>query len=375
MLSPLCRSATLHGTRLPPGLRLLQAVSDGGAAAWFKSATGIKELYHVQMPTGGVNWTASTQPSSSLQHEATLRPGHSPRPVASKGTLPPCARIVALNLETTTIGKPNPTPSVHSEQTPSVQPRLTPPNLDPDEQANLQPTKQAVCVASLLDYQAGTKDSVPIMETISSKRIVKDGVPVTEMIPSKRIIIAVRSIEPIIGCQTISVASELELLQVLDLCLRTADPDILVGHNILQFNIPVLRASVRRLGANFTMALGRADSDQFVPGRQVANTVCMARANRGSDLIRWNDRCRLADLATNLLGDAKVDMPDDWLQHRWTTMPSHLKQDTLLYCLHMSRRPHTQTGFCREVRSTGEPSHGKAQRVSRRFRRKQLVAH
>jgi hypothetical protein len=184
--------------------------------------------------------------------------GHSPRPVASKGTLPPCARIVALNLETTTIGKPNPTPSVHSEQTPSVQPRLTPPNLDPDEQANLQPTKQAVCVASLLDYQAGTKDSVPIMETISSKRIVKDGVPVTEMIPSKRIIIAVRSIEPIIGCQTISVASELELLQVLDLCLRTADPDILVGHNILQFNIPVLRASVRRLGANFTMALGRA---------------------------------------------------------------------------------------------------------------------
>ena len=44
MLSPLCRSATLHGTRLPPGLRLLQAVSDGGAAAWFKSATGVGKL-------------------------------------------------------------------------------------------------------------------------------------------------------------------------------------------------------------------------------------------------------------------------------------------------------------------------------------------
>lgn len=44
MLSPLCRSATLHGTRLPPGLRLLQAVSDGRAAAWFKSATGVGKL-------------------------------------------------------------------------------------------------------------------------------------------------------------------------------------------------------------------------------------------------------------------------------------------------------------------------------------------
>ena len=46
----------------------------------------IKELYHVQMPTGGVNWTASTQPSSSLQHEATLRP--SVPPVANLALVP-----------------------------------------------------------------------------------------------------------------------------------------------------------------------------------------------------------------------------------------------------------------------------------------------
>jgi len=127
---------------------------------------------------------------------------------------------------------------------------------------------------------------------------------------------------------SISFATEKEMLEEFKKIIDEFDPDIILGYNIINFDLPYLEARMK--ANNISRAIGRCSQKQImcsklstgynvtIPGRVVVDVYLLIKeATTKFGLYRNLKRFGLGDVSQAILGETKVDVTHSEINKFW----------------------------------------------------------